>query len=110
MRSSGLSVETLYHAAADVAEALAERLAREPQDLGRLELIGVGELQNGREENAIDFELGLGVQVRASRLEASADEVSESGPTLLRRSSRRCFGRVFSGAKKRRARVGAYEL
>ena len=51
MRSSGLSVETLYHAATNITESLAERLAREPQDLGRLELIGVGELQDDREKD-----------------------------------------------------------
>ena len=58
------------------AKALAECLSRQSQDLGRLELIGAGELQDGREKNAIDFELGLGIQVRAPRLEASADEGS----------------------------------
>src|SRR6266567_2277887 len=99
MRSSALSVETLYHAAANVAESLAERLAREAEDLGGLELIGVGELQDGGEKNAIDFELGLGVQVRAPRLEASADEGSEGGPGFLRSGTRRgfAFGHGFGG-------------
>src|SRR2546429_6973726 len=102
MRSSGLSVETLYHVAANVAEALAESLARHPQDLGRLELIGVGEVQDSREENAIDFELGLGVQVRAARLEVLADEGSEGGPAFLRSRTRRGFAFVFgfSGAQE----------
>src|SRR5438132_6449912 len=95
MRSSGLPVKTLYPAAANVAESLAERLAREPQDLGRLELIGVGELQDSREENAIDFELGLGVQVRAPGPEALADERFEGGPTFVRNSARRTFGGIF---------------
>src|SRR6266550_5106061 len=100
MRSSGQSVETLYHAAANVAEALAERLARKPQDLGRLELIGVGELQDSLEEHAIDFELGLGVQVRAPRLEAPANEGSKGGPAFLRSRIRRGFGGGFSGAQE----------
>src|SRR4051794_29534671 len=100
MRSGGLSVETSYHAAANTAESLAERLARETQDLGGLELIGVGELQDGREENAIDFELGLGVQVRARRFQASADEVSEGGPTVLRRNGPRGFCVGFRRAQE----------
>jgi len=58
---SGLSVEGRHDAVANVAEALAECLPRQAQEFGRLELIVVGELQDGREQNAIDFQLRLGV-------------------------------------------------
>jgi hypothetical protein len=61
--------------------ALVECLARETQDPGGLELIGVGELQDGGEKNAIEFELRLGVQVRASQLEPFQEE----SPRLLER-------------------------
>src|SRR5256885_2105069 len=95
-KSRGGIAEAFDDVAADVAEALAECLPRQPQDLGGLELIGVGELQDGREENAIDFELNLGVQVRASRLEASANEVSEDRPTFVRNSARCTLSAIFA--------------
>src|SRR5207244_1962161 len=98
-KSGGRFVKAFDDAAPDVAEALSECLSRQSQELRRLELIRVGELQDGREENAIDFELGLSIQVRAPRLEASADEVSEGGPPFLRSRTRRGFAFGFRRAQ-----------
>jgi hypothetical protein len=88
--------EGLHDTASGIAEALAERLSRQPQDLGRPELIALGELQDGRKEDAIHFELGLGIQVRAPGPEALADEISEGGPTFVRNGARRTFGAIFA--------------
>src|SRR4051795_8591491 len=96
MTSTGLSVDTLHHVAADVAEALAKRLSRQSQDLGGLELIGVGELEEGRKKNAIDFALRLCIHVRAPRAEALADEVSEGRPAFVRNSARCTLGATFA--------------
>jgi hypothetical protein len=82
--SRGMFAEALGDAAVDIAKALAECLAREPQDLGGLELIGVGVLQDGREEDTIDLKLSLGVQIPGSRSKALADEFAEGTPAFTR--------------------------
>ena len=54
--SNGVVVEGRYNPVTNVAEALAKRLPRQAQEFGGLELIGLSELQDRREENAINFD------------------------------------------------------
>jgi hypothetical protein len=81
----------LRHGDAELAEPQAEGLSADAQGSCGMVLIAVRELQDGREENAVDFAVRLVVYIGGCSAEALADESLEfkAAATASGRTTRR---------------------